>query len=388
MHGKPRQPGLPFLYPMNIAKLQRRLRPILKPASGLYGLAMRARAAKYARIALPYRAACPVISVGNIAWGGTGKTPVVEYLLTVAAERHLRAVVLTRGYKASPPELPFPVRPLEHDAGMAGDEPLLLARRHPEALVIVDPKRTRAAAWAETHDKPELFILDDGMQHMAVARDCNIVLLRPEDLLDQWNRVIPAGSWREDASALARADAFCIKADESRFSALAGVAEQRLKAFGRPLFSFTLTPSGIVRVVDTAGTAPETAPDLDGAPYTMVCGTGNPEDVRATMESFFGYAPAKAHIFPDHHAYTPEDVARICDTGDRLPDGKPPRIRPVVCTAKDAVKLAPLLTAFGSTPLWSLEVAARFERSLFTAQSFDAWLESVLTRSFTGKESV
>lgn len=353
---------------MSILSLQHRLFPLLRPFGAAYGAAMRLRARHYATGKHSYRAACPVISVGNIAWGGTGKTPVVDYLLGKAAEDGIRTAVLTRGYGASPPQTPFPVsRDASPDA--AGDEPLMLARRHPEALILVDPDRGRAAAWAEQNAAPHLFILDDGMQHLAMARDMDIVLLRPIDILEQWGRVIPAGSWREGESALSRAHAFCVKADPATFSALVPAAKNRLEKFGRPVFSFTLAPTGLTRLAAQANSVPETAPDLGGERYTLLCGTGDPEHVRATARALLGRDAHTALILPDHHPYTEADVTQACAPGI-----------PVVCTAKDARKLAPLLPTFGDIPVWVLEVRVSFGPALFTDNTFDTWWRRQLRR--------
>lgn len=352
---------------MSISSLQRRLAPLLRPAGTAYAAAMRLRAARYAATGA-YRAACPTVSVGNISWGGTGKTPIVDYLLGKTERANLKTVVLTRGYKASPPELPFPVTP-ESDPAAAGDEPLLLARRHPHALVLVDPKRRRAAAWAEKNAAPGLFLLDDGMQHLAVARDLNIVLLRPDDLLEGWNRVIPAGTWREDKTALARADAFCMKLDETLLPSIIPVAEQRLAVFGRPLFFFDLHPTGLTRLTAHACPVPETVHTLNGTPYTLLCGTGNPAHVRQTAASLLGNSPSRDIIVQDHHHYTETDAARARALG-----------LPVVCTAKDAVKLATILPAFGDVPVWILEIQAVFGRTMFTDVAFDVWWDESLKR--------
>lgn len=346
---------------MNALSLQRRLYPVLRPLAAAYGAAMRLRALRYGAGARTFRAMCPVVSVGNISWGGTGKTPVVDYLLERTAEDGVRTVVLTRGYKAAPPELPFPVG-RDDDPAIAGDEPLLLARRHPEALVLVDPKRVRSAAWAERHAAPQLFLLDDGMQHLAMRRDLDIVLLKPEDLLDEWDRVIPSGTWREDKSALARAHAFCIKADPAVFAGLVPVAEKRLAGFGRPLFSFSLPPTGLTRLMPLGRALPETVPDLGGGSYTLVCGTGNPDHVRETARAFLGRGAAAEMILPDHYQYTKEDAERAARHG-----------HPVVCTAKDALKLVALLPYFGSLPVWILDVKVVFGPTLFADRAFGAW---------------
>ena len=181
---------------MNPLSWQKRLRPLLTPVSLLYRRILAARRAKWENEGSPaFRPVCQCVSVGNIAWGGTGKTPVVDWLLGWSEARGLRAVVLSRGYKAQPPELPLHVSP-SRTPGEAGDEPLMLALEHPSAAVMVDPDRRRSGRWAEERLSPDLFVLDDGFQHVKVRRDLDIVLLRPDDLGDGWGRVIPAGAWR------------------------------------------------------------------------------------------------------------------------------------------------------------------------------------------------
>ena len=147
---------------MNPLSWQKRLRPLLTPVSLLYRRILAARRAKWENEGSPaFRPACQCVSVGNIAWGGTGKTPVVDWLLGWSEARGLRAVVLSRGYKAQPPELPLHVSP-SRTPGEAGDEPLMLALEHPSAAVMVDPDRRRSGRWAEERLSPDLFVLDDG----------------------------------------------------------------------------------------------------------------------------------------------------------------------------------------------------------------------------------
>lgn len=363
---------------MNVPRIQRRLSPVLGPASKAYGIVMRLRAKRYAsRLGRPYRAKCPVVSIGNIGWGGSGKTPLTDWFLAWADRNGLLSVVLTRGYGGKPPALPFSVG-LDNFAGESGDEPLYLARRHPGALVLVDPKRARAAAWAEKNASPGLFILDDGMQHMAVARDMECVLLRPEDLLDEWNKVIPAGSWREPAEALGRADAFFLKADPARAAALAYAAKQRLEAFGKPLFFFHLAPTGLRRLEGkvknlaqaTRSLAAEAgggrfAPNLDGAEYVLTCAVGAPVQVRESAVALLGRAPSAEVFFPDHHSFTEADALSLAAHG-----------LPVVCTGKDAVKLLPLLRHFGQIPVWEMDARVVFGLSLFEERSFPEWWDA------------
>lgn len=347
---------------MDPLALQRRFSSLLGPASRLYAACMGLRARRYRShfLVAPYRAACPVVSVGNISWGGTGKTPLVDWLLLWAGEQGVSAVTLTRGYRAAPPTLPLSVQ-ANHDPLEAGDEPLLLARRHPGALVLVDPKRARAAAWAEKNARPQLFILDDGMQHMAMGRDLDLVLLRPQDLLEEWDRVIPAGSWREGVSALSRAGAFCIKADPQTFSALSTLVTQRLEKYGVPVFPFHLEPQGL-SALTARGVNTDLVPDLNGEAYVLVSGVGHPAQVLDTATALLHKAPEHHAMYADHHPYTEQDVTELASRG-----------LPVVCTAKDAVKLARLLPLFGKVPVWVLEVRPSFGPGLFTSLTFPEW---------------
>lgn len=292
-----------------------------------------------------YECGVPCVSVGNIGWGGSGKTPVAEWLLRWAAQNGLHAVVLTRGYKAKPPCLPYQVMP-DSPPQEAGDEPLMLARNCPQASIVVDPIRTRAAEWAMNNLSPDLFVLDDGFQHLAVRRDVDLVLLKQDDLGAEWGRVIPSGSWREGAEALSRADAFCIKASADEFSRMRGSLGQRLGQYDVPVFGFSLRPCGLRLVAQAGGhVEPDTASDLDGQPYVLFSGVGEPAQVARTAELFFGYAPAVHHAFADHHSYTDADIRRMATEG-----------MPLVCTPKDAVKLAGRY----DVPVWTFALETVF----------------------------
>lgn len=353
----------------DVSTWQRRMAPVLAPLGFLYGLVMRARRQAYERGRKPsYAPTAPCISVGNIAWGGTGKTPVVDRLLYWAESRNLKSCVLTRGYKAVPPAPHYLARP-DSDPAACGDEPLLLASRHPGVHVIVDPKRARAAEWAGRSISPDMFLLDDGFQHLAVKRRLDLVLLRPEDLAEEWNRVIPAGSWREPVSALTRADAFLVKAGPRDFAALASLAERRLSRFGRPVFAFHLEPAGLKEVVSGRRI------DVAGAePYILLTATADPAAVRRTATAYLGIEPNQHIAHTDHHQYSKRD---LLDARDAMNYTGAARI---VCTAKDAVKLA----RFAPENLFSLEVEVRFGDGLFVESGFEEWWEGAWERISQG----
>ena len=386
---------------MNSHDVYKSLSPLLRPLSLPYALLMAKRRKLYERGVLPsFIPQCPCVAVGNIAWGGTGKTPFAAWLLDWAGQRGLKAVVLTRGYGGNPGKKPLLVR-AGTGAEQAGDEPLMLAQSFPEASVLVYPKRSESARYAHNHLDPDLLILDDGMQHLGMGRHADIVLLRPEDLEGGWDRVIPSGSWREGASALSAATVFAIKADAEELARLAPVAEKRLSAFGKGLFSFTLVPSGLRRLLNkdahhhTSGRAPECPPCAEAGqaaehsqdrraqedsplhipeqeyhdrPYILVSGVGDPTLVEESATRVMGRPPLQHFDFEDHHPYSAADVQAIVKLSAAP--------LPVVCTAKDAVKLQEFREDWGNTPVWVMETELRFGPSLFSDHSFPQWWQN------------
>ncbi|MDR2893260.1 MAG: tetraacyldisaccharide 4'-kinase [Deltaproteobacteria bacterium] len=362
---------------MDHRKAQNTLSPLLKPLSLGYAAAMRLRASAYANGLHESRKPTGFcLSVGNVSWGGSGKTPLTGQLLAWAAETGLKTVVLTRGYGGKAPAHPLLVG-ADTPAAACGDEPRMLADQHPEAAIIVDPVRKRALALAEAELQPDLYILDDGMQHLAVQRDLNLTLLTPEDLTSGWNRVIPAGSWREDQTALKRADAFMLRASEQDFPSIAAIAAERLAKYEKPLFSFDLKPLALLPLAAPLRQTPATAPpattparhgaqpsdnktepavnNLSDRPYALCTAVGTPDSVRRSVTEFTGRAPQREFIFPDHYAYRAQDLADMSLA--RLP---------LVTTAKDAVKLRPLLSGFPDLEILVLQAGVVFGPTLFT----------------------
>jgi tetraacyldisaccharide 4'-kinase len=339
----------------NIPELQARFFPLLAPFAVLYGLGMRARARMLR--ARAFACPCPCVSVGNIAWGGTGKTPVVQWLMDWAAGRGVRAVVLSRGYKARLRRPPVVAR-AGHTAREVGDEPLMLARACPDIPVVVDPNRRRAAGYAQSRLAPDLFILDDGMQHLAVRRDLDLVLLRPEDLRGQWNRVIPAGSWREDASALDRAGAFLLRCPPRDTPELARELRARLAAPDKPVFGFFPQASGLSHV--GTGRAMTDA-DAPSRPYLLLAAVAHPGQAAETAATFMGRPPEATVFRPDHHAYDRREIRALA------------RGRRIVCTPKDAVKIRDLADA--DADIWQLHTRLVFTPARDGDPAFPDWWE-------------
>ncbi len=353
---------------MHLPRLYQFLAPLLRPAALPYAQIMRLRHHLYERGTLAsFTPSVPCISVGNIGWGGSGKTPITGWLLQWAEQAGLRAVVLSRGYGGNPGPTPLLVTP-HTSPKQAGDEPLLLAKTHPSAHIIVYPRRAQAAAFVEQTLKPDLFILDDGMQHLAVQRHADLVLLRPQDLTHQWNTVIPTGSWREGAGALHRAAAFLIKLEAEEAPAWKQVVEEKLRPYGKPVFSFSLQSSTVAPLL--AGQGP--VPSLPGGlgHYALVTGVGEPGQVVTAAQRLTGAAPHTHRIFADHHAFTEADVHALAAMH-----------LPIVCTPKDAVKLAPLVQALAQAqphivvdmPVWVMQPQVTFGPHWLGQCPFATW---------------
>lgn len=346
---------------MNCLKsFQRCLLPLAAPYAGL----MHLRAQGYAKNWLrSWRPPGPAISVGNISWGGSGKTPLCEWLLQWCLDRKLSPLLLTRGYKARPQSHPYSVRP-DSPVRQAGDEPLMLFRAT-GAHILVDPNRIRAGQWGWKHLAPDLFILDDGFQHLGVQRDLDLVLLRPADLYQGWNRVLPSGTWREGAGALKRASAFFINADPRTFKNLHPVVLRRLAALKKPIFSFHLQASGFLRVKDRIRRT-----QLPGTDCLLISGVANPQKIYTTAVQTLGKKPGAHLLFPDHHPYTPKDWQKIRDLAASRGGA------PVLCTPKDSVKLE----QFEADNLWTFDLELRFGPALLTDLDFPRWLEKRLSK--------
>lgn len=278
----------------------------------------------------------PVISVGNLSAGGTGKTPVVAMLAGMLRAHGHRPAVLLRGYARKP--------------GEKADEQLELeASLGPDVPVHADADRVRGAA-SVLHDRPDTtcFLLDDGFQHRRATRDLDLVLVSATQGLCH-GRVLPRGLLRERPSGLARAGVVLL----TRADAVPTDALERLRSeVVRHLRPTTAVLTCRHAVTDIASSGGEVFPPeyARGRRWFVAVGTGDPAAVLTTFRTL-GADIAGERIFPDHHAYTTADVDRL------LALARVAGAEALACTAKDAVKLAPLLAGRG-TPLFIPRVGA------------------------------
>ena len=280
----------------------------MNPFSAIYGSAVRTRNAFYDRGVLRARSLQgPVVSVGNLSAGGSGKTPFVMLMGELLKARGIKFDVLSRGYgrKSGGVRLVDP-------AGLPqefGDEPLLIARRL-QVPVIVGEDRYAAGRFAESKFGPQLHLLDDGFQHRALARDFDIVLVTPQDAND---RLLPAGRLREPLSALRRADAVVL-------------------ASGASAESFPLGRKLVWRV--RRGIMTQNVPPRP----VVFCGIARPQNFALQLRAA-NIEPVAEAFYRDHHAYGEKDVRELLELKRKSEAGG------FVTTEKDAVNLGGYLAA-------------------------------------------
>ena len=339
--------------------------------SRLYGgLALRRRRWYARRPERRRRLDRPVVSVGALAAGGSGKTPVAAHVAALLASMGERPAVLSRGYartrRADGVVVVSDGRGVRADLAAAGDEPLMLARALPEAAVLVCEDRHLAGRLAETRMGVTAHVLDDGFQQLALHRDVDLLVLGVSDLTDP--RTLPGGRLREPIEAAARADAAIVETPDAGAAQDAGEADAAARSAAARLgvdqafrFARTLRPPR----------AAETGRDVavqSSASVLAVAGVARPEAFFAALRRG-GYAVADTLAFRDHHPYSARDVAEI---GRRAAASRAQR---VVTTEKDLVRLLPH-APFGFS-LLSMPLAVTIE----PAAAFRTWLEARLRQA-------
>ena len=280
----------------------------MNPLSNIYGAIVTARNALYERGLLRVRRLQgPVVSVGNLSAGGSGKTPFAMLLGELLQARGVKFDVLSRGYGRQSRG----VR-LVDPAGLPqefGDEPLLIARKL-QVPVVVGEDRYAAGVYAESRFGQQLHLLDDGFQHRALARQFDIVLIMAQDTSD---RLLPAGRLREPLGSLARADAVVLTS---------GAAAE----------SFPLEGKLVWRL--RRGIKPQNVPPRP----VVFCGIARPKNFLLQLRAA-NIEPVAEAFYRDHHAYEEKDIRELLELKQHSGAGG------FVTTEKDAVNLGPYLSA-------------------------------------------
>lgn len=299
---------------------------LLRVPAALFATIARLRAIAYDRGWLPRaRVDVPVISIGNLTAGGTGKTPFTAFLARELARRGWRAGVLSRGYGAA--------RSSTGDEE-PNDEARWLAEHLPDVALRQDRDRVRGARALIDEAGVDVLLMDDGFQHRRLRRDLDLVLV---DATRPWGlppaepgaasvrACLPRGLLREPAQALARADAIVVTRCDLVPPAALEALRRELSAFapGRPILCAVHRAARLTG----PGARARVLMELEGRAVDVVSALGNPESFQRTVESL-GARVATHRVFPDHHRYGPGDLDGLGADG-----------RWIVTSEKDAVKL-------------------------------------------------
>lgn len=287
----------------------RAARAALTPAEGLYRGIVAARGALYdLGVLRARRTALPALSVGNLSVGGTGKTPVAAFIAGQLRARGGRPAIVLRGY--------------------GGDEPLVHATLNPNVPVVVSPDRVAGVAKARVLGA-DLAILDDAFQHRRADRWGDVVLVSADGWSDA-HRMLPAGPWREPVQALRRAALTIV----TRKAATPDDARAVVTAIRSTLPTLAMAVIWIApgELRDARGTESMPLQAISGRRLHAIAAIGNPTAFVRQLE-LAGASSVATSIFPDHYDFSVNDITRLAlETGN---------VDLVVCTLKDAVKLAP-----------------------------------------------
>jgi len=301
----------------------------------------------------------PVVSVGNITVGGTGKTPLVACVADMLLRQGWKPSILTRGYRRRSSEEMIVVAPEEHrraDPALIGDEPALLARILPEVPLVICADRFRGGQTAEERFHVDAHILDDGFQHRALARDVDVLALDATQTLSDWN-LLPAGRQREPVSAIRRAQIVVLtRTDSADTKAL---QEWVLKTHPAAMVFHSRTK--LVGWANALSGETVSNEDVRAQKVAAFCGIGNPQAFFADLRRW-GLSLTAEDAFPDHHVYTGEEIRRLADTARRK------GVAALVTTQKDAVKI--LSDWEPCLPILACEITA----AISAAEEFQATL--------------
>jgi len=324
-----------------------------RPLSPIYNSLMVIRSNLYREgFFKQYKMEVPVISVGNLVLGGTGKTPLVLYIAELLQQQKRKPAVLSRGYKGTASggiNIVSNTTDILLEADQAGDEPRLLAEKLPGIPVLTGKKRFKTARFAINSFGADCLILDDGFQHMSLKRDIDLVLFNAQKLLGN-GRVLPGGDLREPLSALKRADAFIISGVDTPQDDTIGEFLNFLHNLfpDKPTFTGSYLPGETLTRIYSGKNDTLSLTEARTVPVYGFCGIAQPESFQNTLKksrlNLVGF-----QSFEDHHVYSLNDIRLLCKNG--LSAGA----KALITTEKDLVKIRDLFPP-GDLPLLALSV--------------------------------
>jgi len=316
-------------------------RLLLQGPAWIYELAVRLRIAAYETAYLkPKRLKAAVVSIGNITLGGTGKTPLTQYIARFLSEEGYSVAVLSRGYRRRS-RRQLVLNDPAADAGQAGgsaielpwaatgDEPLLVARSLPQVPVVINKDRVAGGKWAEQRLGSEVLILDDGYQHLRLARDLNLLVLDATDPFGGF-RMVPFGRLREPLYAIRRADAVIVTRAHRPFDQ--GQLASIVRYFCGDRIPIIYVYSTITGMRHIQSGSVYGAEEFAGWNAWLMCGIGNPHAFADDVVGI-GISVAGESFFHDHFPYSQKDLNRV--VGEARAAGTDL----IVTTEKDAVRL-------------------------------------------------
>ncbi len=322
------------------------------------------------RVFTVYRPPVPVIAVGNLTVGGTGKTPIVAWIATYLRSQHRRTAILSRGYgrRSKGVRVVSDGQRLLADAREGGDEPVQLARSFPEIPVVVGESRSEAAREALTRFAPEVLVLDDAYQHRAIARDLNVLVVDGSHDLAS-DRLLPAGRRREPLSAIQRASVVVFTHPDPATGAVAGEGTVRLW-FDGPVVVCTRT---IGSFADAAGQVVEGDRVKHGR-SVLVSGIGQPERFERDLRAL-GIDVAGHLRYRDHYRFTREDVRAMIAAVEHAGAQR------IVTTEKDMVRLMSVPGAMDMLAAAGAVTAARLAVTVHPPDTLASLIDAVMRRS-------